>query len=255
MNYDQVLKQLQTLLEIPLNQEDENFKRIVPLMFTYADNRIYRELEFIATTTVLAGTLTPFNRETPLPSTVVVLREMSVLVPTGYSWAGPDWQISTSRKTLERISPEALDMFWSNSRYDPQSNRMVPSPRGVPEKYAMVGGATTELITQVSYSIRLMPTPDKAYAVEYFGVIRPLLLSATNPETFLSVNYADLFCAACMVFASGYQRDFGAQADDPQKAMSWNGMYEALRASAQLEAGRMKGTVPAMGNPAAAGAG
>ena len=89
--------------------------------------------------------------------------------------------------------------------------------------------------------MRLTPVPDKAYTVEYFGVIRPALLSSVNTETFLSVNYADLFCAACMVFASGYQRDFGAQADDPQKAMSWNGMYEALRASAQLEAGRMKG--------------
>ena len=63
MTYDQVIKALQTLLEIPLNQEDENFRRIIPLMFTYADNRIYRELEFLATTAMTAGTLTVGNRE------------------------------------------------------------------------------------------------------------------------------------------------------------------------------------------------
>jgi len=245
MNYDQVLKQLQTLLEIPLNQEDENFKRIVPLMFTYADNRIYREVEFLATTAVTAGVLTANNRETPLPSTMLVLREMNVLVPIGYV-AG-----TTKRETLERISPEALDMFWTGGRFDPPTGRVLPSPTGVPQKYALVGAATAEFPQTLSYSVRLMPVPDKAYAVEYFGVIRPALLSAANTETFLSVNYADLFCAACMVFASGYQRDFGAQADDPAKAMSWNGTYEALRASALLEAGRMKGTAPTLGAPAA----
>jgi hypothetical protein len=95
-----------------------------------------------------------------------------------------------------------------------------------------------------------MPVPDKDYATEYFGVVRPALLSSVNTETFLSVNYADLFCAACMVFASGYQRDFGSQADDPAKAVSWNGTYETLRASAMLEAGRMKGDVSASGPPA-----
>jgi hypothetical protein len=249
MNYDQVLKALQTILEIPLNQEDENFKRIVPLMFTYADNRIYRELEFLATTAMTTGTLTVGNRETPLPSTVLVLREMSVLVPTGKGWQAGEVVNFTARKTLERFSPEALDMIWSGSRYDPNTNSMQPSPLGVPEKYAVVGTSTSTFPQTLSYSIRLAPVPNKAYAAEYFGVIRPALLSATNTETFLSVNYADLFCAACMVFASGYQRDFGAQADDPQKAITWNGTYETLRASAMLEAGRMKGDVPASGPP------
>jgi hypothetical protein len=245
MNYDEVLKNLQTLLEIPLNQEDENFKRVVPLMFTYADNRIYRELEFLATTAVTTGTLTAHDRETPLPSTVLVLREMSILIPFGIALLG-----KTKRRDLERISPEALNMFWSEGRYDPSTDMVQPTPHGVPEKYALVGTSTATFPQTLSYRVRLMPTPDKAYVAEYFGVVRPALLSAVNTETFLSVNYADLFCAACMVFASGYQRDFGAQADDPAKAMSWNGMYESLRASALLEAGRMKGDAPASGPPA-----
>jgi hypothetical protein len=252
MNYDQVVKNLQTLLEIPLNQEDENFRRIIPLMFTYADNRIYRELEFLATTSVTTGALTANSRETPLPSTMLVLRQMNVLVPTGYAWAG-----LVQRKALERISPEALDMFWT---IGPAFTADTPVdwavrllPRGVPEKFAVIGTSTATFPQTLSYVIRLMPTPDKAYATEFFGVTRPALLSSTNTETFLSANYADLFCAACMVFASGYQRDFGAMADDPQKAISWNGTYESLRQGAILEAGRMKGMLPAMGGVPAAG--
>jgi hypothetical protein len=244
MNYDQVLKNLQTLLEIPLNQEDENWKRIVPLMFTYADSRIYRELEFLATTSVTLGTLTMNDRETPLPGTVLVLRQMNVLVPYGFT--------SSSREALERVSPEALDMFWPGGRRDPFTGLTVPPATGVPQKYAIVGKASSAFPQTLSYSIRLMPVPDQAYATEFFGVTRPALLSSVNTETFLSVNYADLFCAACMVFASGYQRDFGAMADDPQKAVSWNGTYEALRTSALLEAGRMKGIFPAMGGTGAA---
>ena len=173
------------------------------------------------------------------------------MVPTGFSWRGLELHADTARKTLERFSPEALDMIWSDSRYDPQINKMVPSPRGVPEKYALVGTSTATFPQTLSYSIRLAPIPDKAYATEFFGVTRPALLSPVNTETFLSVNYADLFCAACMVFASGYQRDFGAQADDPAKALSWNAMYNELRASAMLEAGRMKGDTPTAGTPVA----
>jgi hypothetical protein len=248
MNYDQTVKNLQTLLEIPLNQEDENFRRIIPLMFTYADNRIYRELEFLATTSVITGTLTAKNRETPLPSTMLVLRQMNVLIPFGVVLAG-----KTKRRALERISPEALDMFWSEGRYDPMTDTVQPTPPGTPEKYAIVGTSTATFPQTLSYIVRLMPTPDKAYVTEFFGVTRPALLSSVNTETFLSANYADLFCAACMVFASGYQRDFGSMADDPQKAISWNGTYESLRQSAILEAGRMKGILPAMGGVPAAG--
>jgi hypothetical protein len=242
MTYDQLLKQLQTVLEIPLNQEDENFKRIVPMMFTYADSRIYRELEFIATTAMTTGMLTANNRETTLPSTVLVLRQMNVLVPTVYVWSD-----ARERKTPERVSPEALDMFWPGAGFNPATGNVLPARPGVPQKYALIGTSTGTFPQTLSYLIRLGPVPDKAYEVEYFGVIRPALLSATNTETFLSVNYADLFFAACMVFACGYQRDFGAMADDPQKAQSWNGTYETLRASAILEAGRMKGDVPAVG--------
>lgn len=234
MDYDTILKHLQTLLEIPLNQSDENFERITPLMFAYAENRIYRELDFLATTTATTGTMTANNREMNLPSSVLILRQMNVLVPTGYPW-----QKFFIRGVLERLSLEAIDAFGNEGSLTPGiPEQAFLLTRGVPRQYAILSRETT---VPQQYVIRLWPTPDKAYGAEFTGVIRPEPLSPSNPENLLSTLYPDLLCAACMVFASGYQRDFGAQADDPSKAMSWEGQYTALRNGAMLEAARQRG--------------
>jgi hypothetical protein len=236
MTYDEIIKNLQTLLEIPLNQEDENFKRIIPLMLAYAENRIIRELDFLAATTSTMGTLIANNREITLPATLVILRQMSVLTPTGYPW-----QNFFTRRPLERISPEALDLFGTEISMSPGvPPSAVLLTRGIPIQYAIIGNGAAAL----SYTVRLWPTPDQPYPVEFLGVIRPPSLSPTNIETVLSMIYPDLLCAACMVFASGYQRDFGAMADDPQKAMTWEAMYTTLRAGAMLEIARQKGEGP-----------
>jgi hypothetical protein len=246
MNYDQVLKHLMTMSEIPLNQEDENFKRIIPLMFAYAENRIYRELEFLATTTKTTGALVADVADVALPQKVLVLRALNVFAMSPSLWAiGGNRKNVLTKYTPERISPEAMDMFW------PQ-NELLPGLSRMPRQYAVIGNESVGVppFTQVlSYTIRLMPVPDQNYAVEFLGVIRPETLSPTNTVTYLSETYPELLCAACMVFIAGYQRDFGAQAEDPQKAMSWNGVYESLRASVMLEAGRMKGTLLTAGNP------
>lgn len=232
MNYDETLKQLQTLLGIPLNQEDENFMRLVPLMFTYAENRIYRELTFLATTTNTNGVLPINARELPLPANVLVLRSLVVLhVVPYYGTSGVPLPVM-QRKTLEYLTPEAFDLFWPQQSFQ----------RGVPERYTMIGVTTTVGPSQYqTFTLKLNPEPDLAYGVEYLGVIKPPLLSANNPETILSRDYPDLFCAACMVFGTGYQRDFGAQADDPARAMSWEGTYKTLREGVMLEAARQRG--------------
>jgi hypothetical protein len=159
------------------------------------------------------------------------LRSINVLTPTASGTIGP----SSKRTPLERIPPEVLDFFWPQESFRP----------GMPQKYAVVGsvGATTpsQLLQHV---VRLMPSPDRAYPVELLGDIRPLPLSADNPETYISVFYPELFICACMIFAAGYQRDFGAQADDPGRAVSWQGQYEYLKQMALLEAARMRGEGP-----------
>jgi hypothetical protein len=51
--------------------------------------------------------------------------------------------------------------------------------------------------------------------------------------------------AASMVFATAYQRDFGAMVDDPQRAASWESQYKILKESANLEELRKRFMGPA----------
>jgi hypothetical protein len=69
--------------------------------------------------------------------------------------------------------------------------------------------------------------------VEVVGTITPDALSVSNTTTYLSTNYPDLLLAASMIFISGYQRNFGAQADNPQQAQSWTAQYMTLLESAK----------------------
>jgi hypothetical protein len=89
-----------------------------------------------------------------------------------------------------------------------------------------------------------MPSPDRIYIGEVYGGIQPRPLSDSNPETYLSRYYAELLIAACMVFLTGYQRDYGAQSDDPQRAMSWEAQYQTLKAGVTQETGRQRGEGP-----------
>lgn len=240
MNFNEAVAWLKTMLEIPLNDEDSNFTRILPLMFRYADGRIYRELDFLATTATLLGKLTARKRDTLLPDAVLVLRQLNILTPVFTAVSD-----NTDRHTPDRVTPEALDMFWPTARVT-----------GLPQKYALVGDVPqavplplaapppVPVSQRLSIRVRFGPAPDQAYATEFLGVIRPMPLSASNPETYLSVTYPELFLCACMVFGAGYQRDFGAQADDPQKAMSWDAQYNYLRQGVMLEAARQRGEGP-----------
>lgn len=246
MTFDECVSWLMTMLEVPLNQADVNFTRIIPAMLLYAEGRIYGDLTFLSSTVTQEAQLTALRREFLLPTSVVILEQINVCTP-----AGPITYTS-KRATLERVSPVALDMFWPQESFKP----------GLPQKYALIGStplatlqnplalvpppALPEPPPQVfSYAVRLMPTPDRAYHVELTGVVRPNTLSQTNKETFLSTRYPELLLCACMVFGSGYQRDFGAQADDPQRAMSWEGQYKALLQNAMVDSGRIRGEGPA----------
>ena len=84
------------------------------------------------------------------------------------------------------------------------------------------------------------PFPDAAYNVEVVGSQRftPLYVSQTTSP--LSVFFPDLLIAASMIFATGFQRNFGASSDDPQMAGSWESHYQKLLNGAETEELRKK---------------
>jgi hypothetical protein len=223
MTYDDLIASLQTFLEIPLNQTDENFQRVIPRIMEDANNRIYRELDFLPATTSQTAALTANVRVQTLPPSVIVLDSVNVITPLS---AQPD-DAGATRHPVERISIEAMDIWYPQASFAP----------GVPTKYSLIGAPAST----PPYNMRLWPEPAQAYNAEFIGVIRPAPPGPTTQNTYLLTTYPELFLAACMVLASGYQRDFGAMADDPQKAMSWEAHYSTLRTTAMIEGARIKG--------------
>lgn len=89
--------------------------------------------------------------------------------------------------------------------------------------------------------IVLAPAPDVACEGEIAYTARPALLSADNPETWLSRFAPDLFFYAAMVSATGYLKNYGAQSDDPRSGLSWEAQYQAALPGVKREESRRKG--------------
>ena len=90
-------------------------------------------------------------------------------------------------------------------------------------------------------TIQIAPTPSIPFNAELTYHYRPAPLSASNSTTWLTANCPDLMFYACMVATSGYMRNFGAQADDPRSALSWEQQYQSALPGVKREEGRRKG--------------
>lgn len=219
LNYTSYVAAIQNLAAIPA--ADAEFTAIIPNMIDDAEQRIYRDLDFLQTTTRDSSqALTASNRNFSYPTTAsgifVVTEQINVILPAGTT--NPDMG---ERVALLPASKQFLDIAYPSA-----------AGAGVPSFFAM--------LTQTS--ILVGPWPDSNYQVEVVGTTRPLPLSVTNPNTFLATNLPDLFIAASMVFIAGYQKNFSEMGDQPQQAISWESHYQSLLKSAVIEEARKKFT-------------
>lgn len=205
LDYDTYVSQLANLMVIP--SSDSNFTTFLPGCIDYAEQRCYRDLQLQDTVVRDVGTISANNRTFTLPNNFgafVVVQGMNL-----YD--------SGQRLALVPTSQPLIDVLWPNDA--------APSAGAVPRVFAMITD-TTALVG---------PAPDQQYSVEVVGTIRPTPLSSSNTTTILTQDLPDLFMAASMIFATGYQRDFGSQADDPKMSQSWEMQYGALLQSANGE--------------------
>lgn len=195
-----------------------NFVTFLPGCIDYAEQRIYRELDLLVSRDVDNTSFLSSGRRlvtlSSLTGGFVVVEQINVITPVT---AGTS---NGTRNPLTPVSKEFLDYAWPNSTLF----------TGVPAYFAPIDGTT----------FVVGPSPDQSYPLEIIGTQRPPALSVSNSTTFLTLNLPDVFMAASMVFASAYQRDFGAQVDDPQRAASWENQYKTLRDSANVEELRKK---------------
>jgi len=220
--YNSYIDAVGRILNIP--DDDTDYRNIIPRMIEYAENRIYRECDFLATLGSLTTSLTAAGRITPLPATIMICQSINVVTP-----AATPLDLGV-RNPLNRVSVDFLNATWPSS-----------AGSGVPKYYAIMGAPTlSPTIAAGPLNIMFGPAPDASYSAEIIGSVRPSPLSFTNQETFLSTYMPDLFLAASMIWGFGYQRDFGGQADDPATAQSWEHQYEALRIGIDVEEMRKK---------------
>ena len=215
LTYSQWVAELANLCVI--DASDTNFVANLPSTIDDAEQRIYRDLDLLSTVVRDTGTLSSGVRTFALPSNLgrfVVTNGFNVITPVIAT--NPD---SGTRNQLVPCSRDVLDVLW-------------PSATGasVPALYAMI----TDQVIIVG------PAPDAAYTIECIGTIRPTPLSASNTTTVLTLYLPDLFLSASMVYMSAYMRNFGAQADDPKMATSWESHYQTELASANVEEARKK---------------
>lgn len=197
--------------------DNTDFVAIEPSIIDYAEQRIYRELDLL--TTIVrdsSATLTANSRNFTLPTTngrFVTTQGINVYTPVS---------TTTTRNQLQPTTRDFIDAMWPTD-----ASASTPS---VPTWYAMITDQT----------VIVAPPPDANYTVEVIGTIRPTPLSSSNSTTFLSQYLPDLFFAASMIFGSGFQKNFGAQSDDPRMAASWENQYQMLKQSADVEEMRKK---------------
>jgi hypothetical protein len=216
LTYDTYISQIANLTVISSN--DTNFQTMVPGMIDYAEQRIYREGDFLATYITDASTnVTANSRVFTYPATqgsFLVIDQINIFTHAGATSS------NAVRVPLAVASKEFIDnVYPSNS-----------SGTGVPKFFSPA----------TAISAILGPVPDQVYNVEVIGTQRPTPLSSANSSTFLTQTLPDLFIAASMIFASGYMRNFGSQADDAPMATSWSKQYDILFASAGMEELRKK---------------
>lgn len=207
--------QLALLAVIPVT--DTNFQTVLPAAITYAENRIYRDLDLIYTISSNTNyAFTPSLRYVQIdPSVFVTIEEINVITPAGTS--NPELG---ARVPLTATTKEFLDFTYGSS-----------TGAGVPAWFAMRDQST----------FYVGPWPDQAYTIELVGTIRPDSLSAGNLTTFISLNLPDLFLMASMVYISGYQRNWsGSASNDPEMPVNYESQYKTLLAAAGVEEARKK---------------
>lgn len=216
LNYTTYVDQIANIMSV--QSATTQFQTMLPGMIDYAEQRIYRELDLLNTVVRNSTTsLTAGSRNFAIPTTAngpfITIQGINVITPVSTQ---PD---SGTRNTLQIVVRDYLDAVWNSS-----------DGNSVPKFFAMID----------QFNIIVGPWPNAAYVVEVIGTIRPNPLSSSNTTTFLTTYLPDLFIAASMIFATGYQRDFGSQADNPAQAVSWENQYEKLFASANGEELRKK---------------
>jgi hypothetical protein len=149
-------------------QSDFDWTFAIPAIIDYAEQRLYRELDLLATVVRdSTATATANDRNFILPSTAgrfVTVDGINIYTPV---------LTTTTRNALTPVSRDWLDWAWPTNT--------AASATTVPTSFCWVNDGNAGAQTVI-----FGPPPGAAFTVEVIGTIRPTPLSAANTSTFLS---------------------------------------------------------------------
>lgn len=221
LTYTTLVSTLNNLLQ---ETGSADFTAIIPNIIDDAEQRIYRELNFLyqrqenTSITTTSGTRAISLLATSL--SCVTVEQVALFTPAGAT--------ASSGTRVQYQGPVSLDFI--NMVWPAQSSTSAPALT-IASYWAMADAQT----------VVLAPTPDASYVAGITGVFRPAAMSSANPTTYLGTSYPDLLLSAAMVFGAAYQRDFGQASDDPAKALSWEAHFQTEKQSALEEEARRRG--------------
>lgn len=208
---------------------DAAFLTILPQAITYAENRIYRDLDFLFTSASNSSYYIELNTRT-------------LTVPTGVNFApGDDYGGGVL------VVTEQLNVLTPAGNFDPNNsirNPLLPTTKEFLDAAYGSSGQTgmPKYFAPFNDNLFLVgPFADQRYYVEIIGTFRPVSMSSTQKTTFVSLYLPDLFIMASMVYISAYQRNFtSAASNDPQMPVNYETQYQTLLKSAAVEEARKK---------------
>jgi hypothetical protein len=199
---------------LAVDASDADFLALFPTISNDAEQLLYRELDLVSTSVAANGTMTANNRYFTLPTTDGSGNAIHVIVVDAINV----FDAASKRHPMKPVSRDVVDFFWPSDT--------APAVTSIPTVFARVDDTR----------VLVGSAPGAAWTAEVVGTIRPDPISATNTTTFLSLYLSDLLFKAIMADANGVLlKNYGAAANDPQQAVSWEGAYQAALASAKTE--------------------
>lgn len=202
---------------------------ITPMILNYAESRIQRDLDLLASQTLNTYTLTALSNVFPIPV------DDFLTVQTIETVISNSGQVVSTAPLLP-VSKEFIQNVYGGL-----------AAAGTPQYFAMYGSNFTDPGQDVNTNILLGPTPNFASQIRVTGTARmPSLYKyatagvADTQYTYLSAYYPDLLVMASMIYISAFQRNFGPTSDTPESGMTYEKQYQALRLGAIAEENRRK---------------
>lgn len=242
MDYAEWVQASVTILQISAGDGVAAFTTLAPRFIEFAENRMYRDpdLDFLFLRDVdVSQSTTNGRRSVPIPTSLVTIESAALITPAGVLPTAD----GARRIPMTRADRPFIDLTWPVESETRAPDDFSPPFFAVFDMQQTSPAPGEDEAVAVPSSILIAPTPDDVYRVEFTGTMRPAALSVTNTTTPLTNYLPDLFLAATLVIACGYQRDFGAQSDNPSMAVSWENLYQALRPGAGVLELRKKALV------------